>query len=491
MSIKKPPKVIVIGAGIGGLTTAALLLKSGMDVTVLEAQVYPGGSAGTFFHRNYRFDAGATLAGGFSAGGPHQRVFATLGIDLPVYHSDPAWIVHLPDAKISQWNSREEWDAERLQVFPNSETFWQKQEQLAEIAWRLTQQHFPYPPQNFAELAAIAKQIKPYLLPAVPYLFRSVKHLSPKPMSALLRTFLDAQLLISAQTTSEHANALYGSAALDLPRRGIVLPQGGMGAISTSLVDWIRQNGGQVLFRQHVTVLEPLKQGWLVTTAKDQQFHADRIVANLTPSALKTIRTTPLIGLKNNPNLQGRESWGAFVLYLGVDRQALREITALHHQVVVNPSQPLGEGNSLFISLSHPQDTIRAPQNHLAVTISTHTQVDPWWQWHEHEPQKYQDKKSEYTEKILNGAEIALTGLRNAIRIQMAGTPLTYESFTSRPRGYVGGYPQTSLLNVRSSSSGLRNVWLVGDSIFPGQSTAAVTIGAIQVAAQVLKTLGK
>ncbi len=56
-------QVVVIGAGIGGLTTAALLLKAGLDVLVLEAHVYPGGSAGTFFHKGYRFDAGATLDG--------------------------------------------------------------------------------------------------------------------------------------------------------------------------------------------------------------------------------------------------------------------------------------------------------------------------------------------------------------------------------------------------------------------------------------------
>ena len=37
-------RIVVVGAGIGGLTTAALLAKAGLDVTVLEAHVYPGGS---------------------------------------------------------------------------------------------------------------------------------------------------------------------------------------------------------------------------------------------------------------------------------------------------------------------------------------------------------------------------------------------------------------------------------------------------------------
>jgi phytoene dehydrogenase-like protein len=63
------PHTLIIGAGIGGLTAGALLLKAGHRVTVLEAHVYPGGSAGTFYHKKYRFDAGATLAGGWYADG--------------------------------------------------------------------------------------------------------------------------------------------------------------------------------------------------------------------------------------------------------------------------------------------------------------------------------------------------------------------------------------------------------------------------------------
>jgi hypothetical protein len=50
--------------------TGAALARAGLDVTVLEAHIYPGGCAGTFYHQGYRFDAGATLAGGFYPGGP-------------------------------------------------------------------------------------------------------------------------------------------------------------------------------------------------------------------------------------------------------------------------------------------------------------------------------------------------------------------------------------------------------------------------------------
>jgi len=91
-------RVIVVGAGVGGLTAGAVLAHAGLDVTVLEAQVYPGGCASTFYHQGYRFDAGATLAGGFYPGGPMDRVAQAAGIaGWPAHPATAAMVVHLPD----------------------------------------------------------------------------------------------------------------------------------------------------------------------------------------------------------------------------------------------------------------------------------------------------------------------------------------------------------------------------------------------------------
>jgi phytoene dehydrogenase-like protein len=138
-------RVVVIGAGVGGLTTAALLSKAGLDVTVLEAHVYPGGCAGTFFHQGYRFDAGATLAAGFDPAGGMTRLGEALDIPWPVERAEAAMAVHLPGGvTITRWTDPERWREERLAAFgPAAEPFWRWQEQTADLLWGLTDRGVP------------------------------------------------------------------------------------------------------------------------------------------------------------------------------------------------------------------------------------------------------------------------------------------------------------------------------------------------------------
>ena len=482
------PHTVVVGAGVGGLTTAALLLKAGQRVTVLEAETYAGGCAGTFYHQGYRFDAGATLAGGFAPGGPHARLAEALGLEWPVAAVDPAWVVHLPDRTVTQWAAPDRWQAERARAFPGTEDFWRRQESLAAAAWDIASRPFPWPPQSPRELAAVAAALRPRTLRAAPFLFHTIAGLAPR-ADALFTTFLDAQLLISAQTTAARANALYGSAALDLPRRGVNSVRGGMGGLAQTLVDWIRANGGEMLFRQKVERIE-VSRGRAVRahTQKGLRVEFEALAANLTPWTLRQLLGDDAPGAlrRDTQGLPG--AWSAFTLYLGLEAGALPSGAADHQQVILDTSRPLGEGNSVFISLSPAGDAWRAPSGRRAATLSTHTAPGPWWAARAVGAAAYAARKAEYTERLLAAAERALPGLRQAVRLCLAGTPLTFETFTGRKLGLVGGFPQTSLFSARGPRTGLANLWLVGDSIFPGQSTAGVTLGAFRVAADVLAT---
>ncbi|KAK6614407.1 hypothetical protein ACHAPC_000384 [Botrytis cinerea] len=52
---------IVVGAGVGGIATAARLAKAGFSVTVLEKNSFTGGRCSLIHHDGYRFDQGPSL----------------------------------------------------------------------------------------------------------------------------------------------------------------------------------------------------------------------------------------------------------------------------------------------------------------------------------------------------------------------------------------------------------------------------------------------
>ncbi|HEY9648951.1 MAG TPA: FAD-dependent oxidoreductase, partial [Chroococcidiopsis sp.] len=96
-TLSQAQRVVVVGAGIGGLTAAALLAHRGYRVTVFDQAIVPGGCASTFARRGFTFDVGATQVAGLEPGGIHHRIFSELGIALPeATFCDPACAVYLP-----------------------------------------------------------------------------------------------------------------------------------------------------------------------------------------------------------------------------------------------------------------------------------------------------------------------------------------------------------------------------------------------------------
>lgn len=85
-------KVIIIGAGLGGLVCAAILAKEGLDVTVVEKNPRVGGCLQSYRRDNAIFDTGMHIFGGMHEGGNVRRIFDYLGVTemLNIQNLDPA-----------------------------------------------------------------------------------------------------------------------------------------------------------------------------------------------------------------------------------------------------------------------------------------------------------------------------------------------------------------------------------------------------------------
>ena len=71
---------VIIGGGLGGLFTGAILSKEGMQVTVLEKNSIIGGGLQSFKRFGVLFDTGMHIIGGMQEGGNIRRLCEYLGI---------------------------------------------------------------------------------------------------------------------------------------------------------------------------------------------------------------------------------------------------------------------------------------------------------------------------------------------------------------------------------------------------------------------------
>ncbi len=109
--------VLIIGAGIGGLATAAQLARHGYEVTVVEKNEKSGGRCGQMVVEGYTFDTGATL---FLMPDLYRQAFADLGERmedyLDLHRIDPTYHLYFPDRTRLQLTSDKHLMRERLEA---------------------------------------------------------------------------------------------------------------------------------------------------------------------------------------------------------------------------------------------------------------------------------------------------------------------------------------------------------------------------------------
>lgn len=490
--------VIVIGAGIGGLTTAALLAHRGYRVRVVDQAIVPGGCASTFQRKGFTFDVGATQVAGLEPGGIHHRIFSELEIDLPTATPcDPACAVYLPQETepICVWRDPQRWQTERQRQFPGSEPFWQLLSDLLRYSWRFQSRDPVLPPRSLWDFRQLVQAVRPDTLLTLPHTFSTVGQVLRwygLGNDLRLKTFLDLQLKLYSQVDADATALLYAATALGVSQapRGLSHLQGSMQALSDRLVESLERDGGQLSMRHTVERIVVENDRACAVEIRNQKTGevwteaADHIVANVTVQNLVQLldQQAPQ-GYRRRVDKLPPAS-GAFVIYLGVKQAAIPENCPPHLQFLYDYEGPIAENNSLFVSVSHPGDG-RAPEGHATIIASSFTDPTIWWG---ESTSDYRQLKQAYTQEAIERLSGHFNLTPETIVHVEAATPRTFARYTGRDRGIVGGIGQRL---VTFGPFGFANrtpiprLWLVGDSTHPGEGTAGVSYSALTVVRQI------
>lgn len=473
--------VAVVGAGFGGLGAALTATERGAKTLLLEALNYPGGCASTFRRQGYRFESGATLFSGFGPGQLFSRWIEQFGLPVDVDFLDPVVEFRTRDWSVDVPADREAWWS-RLRRLPGADPqkldrFQAAQERVADVLWALLDQPELLPP---LQLESVPKHIGnlPDYASLLPYVGRPLRRWFREwgvEASPAVRTYLDALCQITIQCSAAEAEAPFALSTMDYYFRGTGHVRGGIGSLAWALVDALRARGQTVQLSHRVKALRRTPGGWMLE-ARGERYFAERVLLNVLPhDAQALVEATSSDGgrpILRRHRARVERGWGAAMVYFVAEPPPGAGPEPHHFELVQDPSSPLVAGNHLFCSISGARDRGRAPPGQRTVTVSTHVPMNGGL--------PSADRVAAIHGSMKRGLAELLPEWWSRRTFEMTASPRTFQRFTGRHQGYVGGVPRRAGLDhyrdlfPKPIAPGL---YLVGDSVFPGQSTLAAALG--------------
>ncbi|MHA2219758.1 MAG: phytoene desaturase family protein [Candidatus Hodarchaeales archaeon] len=481
--------VIIIGAGLGGLTAASILSKNKRKVLVLEKNPVPGGYAVNFRRKGFEFDAGLHMMFGCKRDGLTYSILDLCGIAKKIKFLKPKYLYRT--------------------IFPDFDFRVEQCDIKSYI--KLLQQMFPTEKNGIDSLFAEIKKIYDGI-----HKFDKFEVLSSEFLHSVNTT---CNKLLNKHLNHPKLKAIifqlwpyFGLPSNKLPifyfcypwydffTAGGFYPLGGAKTITRAFTESIIKNGGNILFNHEVKkiiIKDKIVRGVMVN--KKNEFFGKIIISNL--DARFTFEN--LIGDKNLPAglLKGlnklEPSISAFQVYLGLNTD-LKKLGFFDYEVFVNPSYNLERqfNDSIKNNMSKMPylltcysnlDGTCVPTKKSILVIATLSGYDFW----EKLPiGEYKKTKEIMAQKLIKRAEDIIPHLSHYIEVQEVATPLTMKRYSGSCKGAIYGWaPSITQTGFRRMDfkTPIKNLYLVGAWTRPGGGTTGVMYSARVMTDKLLK----
>ncbi|AUT03511.1 all-trans-retinol 13,14-reductase [Nostoc sp. CENA543] len=475
---------VVLGAGLGGLATAACLTRQGYNVAVLEKHYLPGGCCHTFDYGEYSFCADVHYVSQCGHGQTIAQFLNYINRDIPFNSLDPDCIDRVITPEID-FKIPLGWESLRYRLLA---TFPEEADAINRYCHEIQQLH--------QEIRSLNQEVHWYhqkwsdwlKLPKYLHLFRK-RHwtlqdlynhvgLSPK-----LQAILAGQSGDYALSPQEIALITHTSLVWDYSE-GAYYPKHHFRHFVDTIVDTITAGGGVVAYATTVNHIQVSNGNVHSVLADGKIYRATKAyISDLDPKlTVELMHDNEAISQKERRRLTGYEySASAFNIYLGLDSRFQPQNYGIGNwNIWYYPTGNLnreyqqqlqGDFSHPWIFLSCPtmksDEPGMAPPGHHILEIATVCPYAPFAHLHKTDLQAYKAKKREVYQQIMHSVKDLIPDIDNYIRMKIYGTPTTSEYYLGQPEGNIYGaklVPQQVGLNRIGYKTELPNLFLVGAS---------------------------
>lgn len=486
-------QVLIIGGGMGGLFTGAILSKEGYKITVLEKNSIIGGGLQCFTRKGKIFETGMHVTGGFSNGGNLQKICNYLGI------YDKLNLHHIPDScmdSIYYHKSNETY------IIPSGRDKFKQQ----------LSKYFPEETEGISsyvdEIYRISEEVDLFYLKPSDSKITVHSDNFMKSADELISSYINNPKL---QELLAYLNPLYGGEKGHTPAyihslinvlyiNGASRFKGGSQQLADALKAVICNYGGQVVANSEVTEIKvEARMITDVITANGKHYQADTYISSIHP--LELIKIIPsgafpkafIKRLQEIPN-----SYSAFTLFLDLKKS---EVPYIEHTCYYMEDYgeiwtqnecredrwPLG-----FMYMTPPEaNQGKFAERLLVHCIMEYSEVEKWNDtFVGKRGVEYEEWKQSRIDKILDKLENVLPGIKNKINSVYAASPLTIRDYYHTHNGAIFGFRkdcQNIMLSQIPIFTKIKNLLLTGQNINL-HGMCGVPLTAINTAEAILGT---
>lgn len=508
-SLKENLDTIIIGSGIGGLSTALCLARAGQKVLLVEQHKLPGGWCQSFKLNGFRFSPGLHYIGGLHKGGSLYRLFKGLGVanDLEFYRMNPYAYEH---AII---------DGVRYN-FPNN----------IESLQKALQQRFPSEKENVANylklVESIGKEIQLYsrlkgFWAVVLNIWRlgNLMEYHRKSLKSVMNKFFRNPVLKKVLNTQygDHgappakASFVLHCGVMDHYFNGGFYPKGGAGAIVRVMLRAIKKHKGDIVTGRAVKkiLLSKDRKATAIGVELDngEQIMAKRVVSNADPG--KTF--LEMVGAENISRRllkklqKTRYSVSSLILFLAVDMDVRKagldtgniwvshgryEDEDLLFDNLLKEDFDSDEGfSAMFVSCTTLKDPAHFDgKNHTleVIAFTDYQRFKPYE--NKRDSEEYLELKERISRKFMRGLEKIVPGISEHVVMKELATPLTNARYVNSSQGNIYGTEKSTRqmgVNAFNPSCEIKNLYMCGASI-SAHGISGASYSGVETAAEIL-----